>query len=287
MCVIMYKPKGVGALNVDWVQNAVDANTDGWGIAVLDTKRNLDVYRGFDDAQALEAASSFGEDYDVVFHARIGTSGLRDSSNLHPFPIFNSPGDLANPSSSPAAYLFHNGIVSVEEWDKTKSDTWHLARIWEAMYGANIVRKFRQKKWRSRQKKHLGSYSKFVLIDRDGISIINPTAGLWKDGVWHSNRSALDSPWQARQWAGYTSYRPNSLPVQDYTGTWTYADEESSLFNMSDSEPGLSVDFILQEWESDNRAASIEDTIYTYPSDQVALAIKELMRRAGSNLRVC
>jgi len=79
--------------------------------------------------------------------------------------------------------------------DKNFCDTWHLARIWESLYGERIGEKMRIKGWRRRQRKGLGDYSKFVLVNSEGVRIINPNAGKWVEGVWHSNDTAIEDPY--------------------------------------------------------------------------------------------
>ena len=195
MCVILYKPVGVGPLKENWLDNAWEANDHGWGVVVRTQDGQLFVQKGYGKKEFIEFAGAFGAEVDVVAHCRIGTSGTRGIENLHPFPIYAHSKALdENPDAEPVAYLMHNGIVQVPEWDKLKSDTWHLARLWEAAYGSVLPAKMRQRGWRRRQKKRLNTYNKFVLIDRDGVAIINPTAGKWHEGVWMSNASALQPP---------------------------------------------------------------------------------------------
>jgi len=196
MCVIMYKPIGVEPLKKEWLENAVEANRDGWGVLIRNQEGRVTVEKGFDKARFVDWTSNFGADVDVVAHARISTGGKIDVNNLHPFPLFKSREEFtSNEKSDPQAWLFHNGIVNVPEWDKNFCDTWHLARIWESLYGERIGEKMRIKGWRRRQRKGLGDYSKFVLVNSEGVRIINPNAGMWVEGVWHSNDTAIEDPY--------------------------------------------------------------------------------------------
>jgi len=38
VCVIMYKPIGVAPLKKEWLENAVEANRDGWGVLIRTKK---------------------------------------------------------------------------------------------------------------------------------------------------------------------------------------------------------------------------------------------------------
>jgi hypothetical protein len=194
MCVIVYKPMSEKPISKEWLQNAVENNPDGWGVLARDADGTIVVHQGFDDKRFLELGNQYGEGFDVVVHARIATSGRVDMHNLHPFPIYEKvleKTDLRE-LGEPVAWLFHNGMVKVPEWNKDRSDTWHLARIMEASYGGQMPDKMRQRGWRRRQKKRLGTYNKFVLVSKGGVNIINPNAGLWEQGCWHSNKTALE-----------------------------------------------------------------------------------------------
>jgi hypothetical protein len=303
----------VAPLSPNWLQNACDANSDGTGVIVRSKDGILQVQKSFADKEFIDYASSFGEDYDVIAHARIGTSGGRNIENLHPFPIYRNSQAIGVPGEEPVAYLMHNGIVTVPEWDEKMSDTWHLARIWEASYGGEINAKMRQRGWRRRQKKRLGSYSKFVLVDKEGVSIINPKGGFWKDGVWFSNNSALQSYYSyastsplARVGSPYGDLEDEHeyVPVKkdgktvgykrewnpDYSNTKSL-DGEEYLDEDSDSAVETAVnelrrEHIIAQWAKDSRVGSIEETIFEYSSEDVAGAIRELLRQNGSCSRL-
>lgn len=204
--MIIYKPIGIGPLKEEWLENAVQANTDGWGLLVRNKDGVMVVNRGFDEKTFAKLGSSFGGEYDVVAHARIGTSGKRDIANLHPFPIYDKRYLSSEiDQQTPQAYLFHNGMVTVPMWNQDMSDTWHLARLWESVYGDQLGEKMRHRGWRRRQRKFIGDYNKLVLVNAEGVRIINPTAGYWIEGTWHSNKTAVDG-YAARYEAAYRQY---------------------------------------------------------------------------------
>lgn len=292
---------GVPALSAEWLENAADNNGDGTGIVVRNKAGELQVNKSFIDKEFIEFGSAWGEDYEVVAHARIATSGRKDVANLHPFPIYKLP-VVGDPTLNDevVAYLFHNGIVDVPFWNKEKSDTWHLARIWEASFGRDLNIKMRQRGWRRRQKKRFASgyANKFVLIDKEGVAIINPTAGLWKNGVWHSNDTALVPPYyNSKYWNGNTQYE------WEDTGrvTWRVREDGSYLADTTDyeapygeqerllprigknypTEAEINSEFLLDEWLKDNRIQSIEETLYEYDAAAVARAVKQLLRSTG------
>lgn len=125
--------------------------------------------------KALRACEEAFPDSVFVIHMRIGTSGLKNADNCHPFSIF------------PDAGFAHNGILS-GLGDAVRSDTrifvedtlsklqhgfWDNAAVIEAITDcANAAS------------------SKFVLLTGDGSYwIFNESMGHWHDGCWFSNRS--------------------------------------------------------------------------------------------------
>jgi predicted glutamine amidotransferase len=179
MCVIIYKPKGV-TLSLSTVLRAYQRNDDGWGI-VARTQDGLDVRRGFGrdaDEELLDAFDALRA-HELVLHCRIATAGERDLRNTHPFPV------------SEGLFMFHNGTVNVDcSADLTMCDSFHLARQLGETLGAEASLALREPEYA----KALGAYaktSKLVFVDSDGIVIVNESLGVWKDGCWHSNDSAL------------------------------------------------------------------------------------------------
>ncbi len=219
---------GVGPLKEEWLKNAVEANADGWGMLIRSQDGTMVVQRGFDDNTFVTLGSSFGEQFDVVVHARIGTSGQRNIENLHPFPIYNRrllSDELGN--HSPQAYLFHNGVVLVPLWNKEMSDTWHLARMWESLYGGQLKEKMRHRGWRRRQRKMLGDYNKFVVVNEEGVKIINPNAGFWIDGTWHSNKTAIEPPCRTYWTYGICETEDSQIPDEQRTAMEKWMADEN------------------------------------------------------------
>jgi hypothetical protein len=235
MCVILYKPIGTEAIKKKYLETATDVNRDGWGLLVRDHEGNIKVEKGFDTKLFVDLGSSYGKEYDVVAHARIATGGQINVANLHPFAVYDDPTIVYNKgkiaATEPTNWLFHNGMVTVKEWDKNMSDTWHLARMWEALYGPNLKERLRVKIWRRRQKYVLGLYNKFVVVNKERVSIINPAGGLWHEGVWHSNRTAIESPYAC--WGAYGTVGDDDLEAGN--GIWVkQADNTWKLEDMAD-----------------------------------------------------
>lgn len=174
MCLIIVSPKGHDVKKAV-IQSAMFSNPDGVGI-MFDGKieKYLAPSVEFIHARLLELC-----DKKFAVHFRMKTHGEVDLENTHPYTLPNGKG-----------YLMHNGILPCgNDWDKTKSDTWHYIRLhlnkgkidWQS-HGATI-----------------GSGNKFVFMDKKGnFEIVNKGTGIDYDGAWYSNTYAWDYPRKVR-----------------------------------------------------------------------------------------
>ena len=115
MCVIIYKPKGK-SVTFDMVQNSIEgANDDAFGLMYSEGGRVM-VERTLDMAKVWPMVQA-RQNQELFLHFRFATHGTKDLSNAHPYKV------------TKGLYLMHNGIAPVPQWNKTRSDTWHVARL--------------------------------------------------------------------------------------------------------------------------------------------------------------
>jgi len=110
MCIIAIKPAGKKMMDDTTITTMFINNPDGAGYMFYDkgTKKVV-IKKGFMTCHALLSSlhSRDFTDTNVILHFRIGTSGLNDGLNCHPYPIYNKNAlkvhtDLA---------MAHNGIL--------------------------------------------------------------------------------------------------------------------------------------------------------------------------------
>lgn len=179
MCILIVRPPGKSVSRAH-LKESFRINSDGAGFMFNDPKSDsVRVFKGwfgfrqfYKDLRYCERAypqSTF------VIHMRIGTSGLKDAANCHPFSINEKAG------------FAHNGILN-SLGDKNRSDTREFVE--------DVLCKLPDNFWND---PHIMSKidecataasSKFVLLCNTGTyTIFNESAGHWRDGVWFSNYS--------------------------------------------------------------------------------------------------
>ena len=121
MCLITVAPQGVGKKVSDlesFIRNGMFSNDDGSGIAwkqfSQDNTNTIHLKKGFKTATDLLSyieKIDLKEEDELIIHHRIGTSGLKNEINMHPF-IVTSNLDILNSTEGefnlPA--ICHNGI---------------------------------------------------------------------------------------------------------------------------------------------------------------------------------
>lgn len=162
-------------------------NQDGGGIAFV-RKGRVEIRKGFfkynDFHKAYsDAFDEVGQESPFLIHMRIGTSGLKNANNTHPFYI--------KPQSGPAGAMIHNGILFTPAGafkgpeDDRKSDTRVLVEAFN-----NILRLQDVLQARFDLGVAIGRGNKLAfLYDTGDFVIINEEEGYWDDGIWYSNGS--------------------------------------------------------------------------------------------------
>ena len=110
MCIIAIKPKGKKMIDDNTIKCMFINNPDGAGYMYYDyVSKKVVIKKGFMTCKSL-LSSLHSKDFtntNVILHFRIGTSGLNDALNCHPYPIYQKNAlklktDIA---------MAHNGIL--------------------------------------------------------------------------------------------------------------------------------------------------------------------------------
>lgn len=179
MCVLIVRPPGKFVSRAH-LKESFRMNSDGAGFMFDDPETNeVRVFKGwfgfrqfYKDVRCCERTYT---DSTFVIHMRIGTSGLKDMANCHPFSINANAG------------FAHNGVMH-SLGDKTRSDTREFVE--------DILCKLPDKFWENQaivdkiQACAKAASSKFVMLLGTGEYIIfNEALGHWYEGCWYSNYS--------------------------------------------------------------------------------------------------
>lgn len=186
MCVAIVTQPGKRVENAA-LYRGWNINRDGGGFAYIENgkvkiEKGFFEYNGFN--KAYDAAfSRVGESSPFLIHMRIGTSGLKNANNTHPFAI--------KPQDGPGGAMIHNGILFTPSGaykgpaDDAKSDTRVVA---EALN--NILRLQDVKDAKVALGLAVGSGNKLAfLYDTGEYVIVNEDEGSWDEGIWYSNHS--------------------------------------------------------------------------------------------------
>lgn len=196
MCLLTVFPEhiepDVGALLL-----GAENNPDGHGFAIADpAHRRMIVGRGLDPFKVIDRFLELREKHPAgpaLFHSRIGTAGIVDESNCHPFYV---GGDRRT-------VIAHNGILPRKAqpgWRDERSDTRLLAEVFlpKGRFGT-----IRTHGGRNHLARWMGPGNKIAILTIDprydsNLYILNEAEGEWYRGIWYSNDSYRVT------WARYT-----------------------------------------------------------------------------------
>lgn len=176
-------------------ENSFENNPDGCGMAyVMDGKvriiHNLHSWKSLYDEYALIRPKT---KYPIMIHFRIGTSGIKDERNIHPFMI-NS--DMA---------LIHNGMISYNSIYEDKSDTWHFVEFLKSLKSPKNLLNPDSIEFNSISA--LTSGSKLCILHNSGrFSILNESAGTWDGDSWYSNNTYKYGLYNPKDWNSGWNY---------------------------------------------------------------------------------
>ncbi len=182
MCIIACTPAGL-KLDKGTFDRCWDKNPDGFGMAYLwngtirikktmDKKEAWQIYRG---------VCQHSMDSWKILHWRIGTHGVKDINNCHPFMVHDN------------LVFAHNGIINAAPQcpDGVKSDT--------QMFN-DLILKFlpldfyKYSHYKILLEEFIG-HSKLTFLDTENkLYIFNQEKGEWHDGVWFSNSGYKEQP---------------------------------------------------------------------------------------------
>lgn len=118
MCIIVAKEKNVKLPSEEVLKNCFTNNSDGAGFMYVD-KNKVVIDKGYlkydDFIKHYKKLCKKYHDFKnkaLVMHFRIGTSGLNDRGNTHPYPISSNVKDLHSVKSICDIGIAHNGIIS-------------------------------------------------------------------------------------------------------------------------------------------------------------------------------
>lgn len=200
MCVIIFKPAGAELPPFSVLSDCWTSNPDGAGLAVSGAK---DVYvrKGF---MKLKDLQEFYETKELrkrvaqamIFHFRIGTHGLKDAGNTHPFPVSPNPATLRKLESRYLTAVAHNGVFNLKVTLPDVSDTGQF------LANCFLDRKTPEEYWKANPT--LRGWSRLVVLRSDNRYTL---LGDWHceadDGCFYSNLSWKRSKYASR-WAGRT-----------------------------------------------------------------------------------
>jgi len=204
-------------LSKDVFENVLDNNPDGLGIGFVEGGK----LRTYKDLSNVDRIYSIYKKFrksnstPVLIHARIGTQGSKDESNIHPYFVNE---DLM---------MIHNGIIDIDIINHKKSDTWHVARSIQRFYDPSMVMQEGTHEHNIIQSM-CGRTNKLVFLDvHNNYHIMNARLGHYdKEGNWYSNHNYLKSNYYdvggKRYYKGGTKGAAYSYNDYDY-GYTSYA----------------------------------------------------------------
>jgi hypothetical protein len=204
MCLLVHQPAGV-AFDAEFLADVYAQNRDGLGVMYADAGK-LHVLKTLPRTadEFVDFYETHAAGIECVWHARMMTHGDIDIDNCHPYRVTDE------------IYLAHNGVLATgNEWDKTRSDTWHFIRnvIEPAVIADPSI--ILRPEWQSFIASMIGASNKFGLMTAAGDAvIINRSAGVTFRGAWLSNTYA----WPASKYNASPSYAARARYAGYYDG---------------------------------------------------------------------
>jgi hypothetical protein len=220
MCILIATLGGVPTRKA--LERSCCANPDGFGFAILYEDGELFLRKGMESAPIISSYLARMNGKRTVtaslFHARIGTSGKKDTDNCHPF-FWGNDGQTV---------LAHNGILRDIKDTETESDT----RVFAGRVLPQIgdVTQLDSPFMFFLLEKFLGQGNKVAVLtaSADALSplyILNEDRGDW-DGdtrVWYSNDTWKEpTPYTATPYTGTPYTWDNARPISYSTANWDH-----------------------------------------------------------------
>lgn len=272
MCLLIEQSETTN-FSDQFLRDVYASNRDGVGVMYAEGGR-VHVYK------ALPAtAAEFVEFYDqhargraCMVHARMQTHGDVDLGNCHPYRVTDD------------AWLAHNGILSTgNDWDKSRSDTWHFIRHVIAPALESDPARALDPVWQSFIGDLIGRNNKFGIVTSAGDSIvINRESGVEFNGAWLSNTYA----WPAADYGvGVAPKRASWYQPGRWDGVelsrWSVRSEPQALTAAPSRWSGSSLERITRA----ARNCYIRGTLHRWVTDAPAKA-QELASHVASQYEV-
>lgn len=187
MCLLTYVAPNAMP-NLSRLRDGCEANPDGFGYAIVAGSEIL-VGKGLMYESVLLEFNELRREHPegpALFHSRIGTHGLNDLDNCHPFYV----------AKDQRTVLAHNGVLPAVVQPKKgdpRSDTRIAAEYWIPRHMGRLSKvgvRRSVERW-------MGRFNKIVVLTvdpryRQSAYILNEDAGHWADDdCWYSNSSYM------------------------------------------------------------------------------------------------
>jgi predicted glutamine amidotransferase len=241
MCIAIVNKNSMLPASV--FQHSFENNPDGCGMAYIDGKKMV-VEKELSSWQSMyqkyvEARQSTSKP--ILLHFRIGTSGIKDERNIHPFLINNN------------LSLIHNGMISYNSIDEDFSDTWHFTELLKSLKNPNNLLNSNSLEFQMLSAFTKGS--KIALLHTNGnFSILNEDAGKWVDDTWYSNETYKE--------CSYFNVGGKQVSKKSYFDDEPYNYKKTSFYSLG---------FVLADLETWKTELLDEDDIEWYIPDSVKL----------------
>jgi glutamine amidotransferase len=211
MCLLTFIPSGVDVDSED-LRNGAIYNDDGFGFAVH-MGDSIITGKGMNFEEVLERFTEVRSRFKghAIFHSRITTHGVTDTTNCHPFKV----------GTDDLTVVGHNGILPIKPvaGDKRSDTNIFASEYLPSLGGVYALDDLTVRK--SLENWAKGSKLVVLTADRHANSeyyILNEADGHWSDGVWWSNYSYCYTPAPAKSSYGYSSsYGYGSWTGNTYT----------------------------------------------------------------------
>lgn len=235
MCIAIVNKHSL--LTEDIFKNSFDNNPDGAGMAFInkgkisvikEMKSYLNLYNKYVKVRQ-------NNELPILIHFRIGTSGIKDKRNVHPFMINK---DMC---------LIHNGMIDYQIINKDYSDTWHFTQLLKSLKSPE--RLLNTSSIENAMFEAFTTGSKVAFLHSSGqFSILNEESGMWVGDTWFSNDTYKECDYY--NYGGKVIYKSlYDYEEKEYSSLWKYEDllkwkdnliDAYSLFELL---PESSIDF--------------------------------------------
>ena len=185
MCIATLQTKGTPKISNEVFETMFNNNPHGFGVSYFNKShmnKELTILKSLNFHESLrmynQVHAFHGKNSHIMLHFRVRTHGVSGLFNTHPFYVGNRK-EMA---------FCHNGIIGNVPNHKIKSDT----QVFNDLALKKLPRNFiHSEKIISQLREFIGGWNKIIFLTHDNFKILNENGGIWKEGVWYSNKSFL------------------------------------------------------------------------------------------------